>query len=65
MTGSASGNLALGVLGEALVLLREVNCGAEGDYRCVYANVEAGQTGREDAGDSQRTGVAGLGGASG
>ena len=33
----------------ALLALRDLlNSGAEGDYRCVYANVEAGQAGRED-----------------
>ena len=33
----------------ALLALRDLlNSGAEGDYRCVYVNVEVGQTGRED-----------------
>ena len=33
----------------ALLALRELlNSGAEGDYRCLYVNVEVGQTGRED-----------------
>ena len=33
----------------ALLALRDLlNSGAEGDYRCVYINVEVGQTGRED-----------------
>ena len=33
----------------ALLALRDLlNRGAEGDYRCVYANVETGQTARED-----------------
>ena len=32
-----------------LLALRDLlNGGADGDYRCVYANVEAGQAGRED-----------------
>ena len=35
----------------ALPALRDLlNSGAEGDYRCVYVNVEAGQAGREDRG---------------
>ena len=33
----------------ALLALRDLlNSGAEGDYRCVYVNVEVGQAGRED-----------------
>ena len=33
----------------ALLALRDLlNSGAEGDYRCMYINVEVGQTGRED-----------------
>ena len=33
----------------ALLALRDLlNSGAEGDYRCVYTNVEVGQAGRED-----------------
>ena len=31
-----------------------LNSGAEGDYRCVYVNVEAGQTAREDVGRAMR-----------
>ena len=39
----------------ALLALRDLlNSGAEGDYRCVYANVEAGQAGREDTARSMR-----------
>ena len=38
-----------------LLALRDLlNSGAEGDYRCVYANVEAGQTAREDTGQAMR-----------
>ena len=38
-----------------LLALREVlNGGAAGDYRCVYANVEAGQAAREDTGRAMR-----------
>ena len=38
-----------------LLALRDLlNSGAEGSYRCVYANVEAGQAGREDTGRSMR-----------
>ena len=38
-----------------LLALRDLlNGGMEGDYRCVYANVEAGQAGREDTGRSMR-----------
>ena len=39
----------------ALLALRDLlNSGAEGEYRCVYANVEAGQAGREDTGRAMR-----------
>ena len=39
----------------ALLALRDLlNSGAEGEYRCVYANVEAGQAGREDTARSMR-----------
>ena len=31
-----------------------LNSGAEGDYRCVYVNLEAGQTAREDVGRAMR-----------
>ena len=38
-----------------LLALRDLlNGGAEGNYRCVYANVEAGQAGREDTERSMR-----------
>ena len=38
-----------------LLALRDLlNGGAAGDYRCVYANVEAGQAGREDTQRSMR-----------
>ena len=38
-----------------LLALREMlNSGAAGDYRCVYANVEAGQAAREDTGRAMR-----------
>ena len=38
-----------------LLALRDLlNGGADGDYRCVYANVEAGQAGREDTQRSMR-----------
>ncbi|MCY4376127.1 MAG: ATP-binding protein, partial [Spirochaetaceae bacterium] len=40
----------------ALLALRDLlNGGAEGDYRCVYANVEAGQAMRENVADGMRT----------
>ena len=40
----------------ALLALRDLlNRGAEGEYRCVYVNVEAGQAGREDVGRAMRT----------
>ena len=32
-----------------------LNSGAEGDYRCVYVNLEAGQTARQDVGRAMRT----------
>ncbi len=39
----------------ALLELRELlNRGAEGDYRCVYVNVETGQAAREDVGAAMR-----------
>ena len=37
-----------------LALQDLLNSGAAGDYRCVYANLEAGQAGREDTGRSMR-----------
>ena len=38
-----------------LLALRDLlNSGAEGEYRCVYTNVEAGQTSREDLGPAIR-----------
>ena len=38
-----------------LLALRDLlNSGAEGDFRCVYANVEAGQASREDMGQAMR-----------
>ena len=38
-----------------LLALRDLlNQGSGGEYRCVYANVEAGQAGREDTGRSMR-----------
>ena len=38
-----------------LLALREMlNSGSAGDYRCVYANVEAGQAAREDTGRAMR-----------
>ena len=37
-----------------LALQHLLNSGAAGDYRCVYANVEVGQAGREDTGRSMR-----------
>ncbi len=37
-----------------LALQDLLNGGAAGDYRCVYANLEAGQAGREDTGRSMR-----------
>ena len=37
-----------------LALQDLLNGGAAGDYRCVYANVEAGQAGREDTARSMR-----------
>ncbi len=40
----------------ALLALRDLlNGGAEGDFRCVYANLEAGQPAREDVGRAVRT----------
>ena len=39
----------------ALLALRDLlNGGAAGDYRCVYANFEVGQAGREDAARTMR-----------
>ena len=39
----------------ALLALRDLlNGGSEGDYRCVYVNVEVGQAGREDADRAMR-----------
>ena len=39
-----------------LLALRDLlNSSAEGDYRCVYTNVEAGQTSREDLDQAIRT----------
>ena len=39
----------------ALLALRDLlNSGAEGDFRCVYVNVEAGQASREDVGQAMR-----------
>ena len=32
-----------------------LNSGGEGDYRCVYVNLESGQTAREDVGRAMRT----------
>ena len=41
----------------ALLALRDLlNSGAEGDYRCVYVNVEVGQAAREDAARAMRSG---------
>ena len=38
-----------------LLALRDLlNSGAEGDFRCVYVNVESGQTAREDVGRAMR-----------
>ena len=38
-----------------LLALRDLlNTGAEGEYRCVYVNVEAGQAGREDVKEAMR-----------
>ena len=38
-----------------LLALRDLlNSGAEGDFRCVYGNVEAGQSAREDVGQAMR-----------
>lgn len=38
-----------------LLALRDLlNSGAEGDFRCVYGNVEAGQAAREDMGEAMR-----------
>ena len=52
----------------ALLALRDLlNGGAEGDFRCVYVNVEGAQTAREDVGTghSYRSERAGLSGAPG
>ena len=39
----------------ALLALRDLlNGGAEGDFRCVYVNVEVGQSAREDVGQAMR-----------
>ena len=38
-----------------LLALRDLlNSGAEGDFRCIYGNVEAGQAAREDVGEAMR-----------
>ena len=43
-------------LPSVLLALQELlNSGAVGDYRCVHANVEAGQAGREDPRRAMRT----------
>ena len=40
----------------ALLALQDLlNSGSEGDYRCVYVNVEGGQTAREDVGRAMRS----------
>ena len=40
----------------ALLVLRDLlNSGAQGDFRCVYANVEAGQAMRENVAEAMRT----------
>ena len=45
----------------ALLALRDLlNSGAQGDYRCVYANVEAGQAMRENVAEGMRTVMASL-----
>ena len=45
----------------ALLALRDLlNGGAPGDYRCVYANVEAGQAMRENVAEGVRTVLAQL-----
>ena len=45
----------------ALLALRDLlNCGHAGDYRCVYANVEAGQAARENIAEGMRTVLAEL-----
>ena len=45
----------------ALLALRDLlNSGAEGDYRCVYVNVEAGQAAREDKAEAMRAILAEL-----
>ena len=44
-----------------LLALRDLlNSGAEGDFRCVYVNVESGQTAREDVGRAIRTVLSAL-----
>ena len=45
----------------ALLALRDLlNCGTAGGYRCVYANVEAGQAARENVAEGMRTVLAEL-----
>ena len=45
----------------ALLALRDLlNGGAHGDFRCVYANVEAGQAMRENVAEGMRTVLAEL-----
>ena len=45
----------------ALLALRDLlNGGGAGDYRCVYANVEAGQAMRENVAEGMRTVLAQL-----
>lgn len=44
-----------------LALQNLLNSGSKGPYRCVYVNVEAGQTAREDVGRAMRTILGRLG----